>query len=328
MANPDEIKIKELHDIISNKISESLRELLETKHLYQSLHIEWNPVITPVKAEQEKIKAEAQEALKVMMARSSSRIRSGQQEECKDDAESHVTRQMLYYINAPWDLRPSRMPNRESLETVGPDCLLKVRVKMPTVKLFCQKCNRVEAYKIEYVEDHLNSSSSKDIAEQIFVTSYRCQSCESNPEIFMINRLSNKLTLTGRSIIEFVEVPKVIPKDLKQYYSGAVVAFQSRQTLVGLFLLRVLIEQQGYIVCKSKTLKADKAIEYYMKSLPDEVKASFPSFSELYSNLSFAIHNADENDKLFKDSLEKIQTHYEARLLYEKVGKKKKEEGK
>lgn len=332
MTNPDEFRIKDLHSIISNKISENLRLLLETKHLYQSLSIDWHPIVDQAKLEQEQIKKEAQKAIAAMMASGSSRILMGQQTEHNDDMESYVMKQLLYFIRAPWEFMqckdrrpPSPLPGKKMFEAV---------INLPTIKLFCNNCERKEPYKPVYGEDalphfcqHPDYLYETDNTEQIFVLSYQCQSCDSKPEIFLVRRFIDKLTIAGRSMIEHVEVPKVIPKEVAKYWSNAIVAFQSGQVLAGLFFLRVLIEQQGQIVSKGQSLKGDKAIEFYMSTLLDEVKEKFPSFVKIYEELSYAIHTADENEKLFYSCLDDIEAHYQAKQLYYNLEKKKKPKG-
>jgi len=69
-----------------------------------------------------------------------------------------------------------------------------------------------------------------------------CQSCKSFLEVFLISYKNKKLTICGRSPIEYIEVPKSIPKNAQQYYSDALLAYQSGQHLAGNFMLRVLIE--------------------------------------------------------------------------------------
>lgn len=192
----------------------------------------------------------------------------------------------------------------------------------PDIKLFCMKCDRIEPFNVLNGSDLfarvniLNDPvQSKAGVVQIFTLSYLCQSCKAIPEIFLIRREGSKLTLSGRSPMEHVDVPKVIPKIVAHFYSGAIVAHQSGQTLAGIFLLRTLIEQFAYT--KSTNPKtADDAIDQYMASLPEDFKARFPSFREIYSLLSVDIHSAKGSPDVFEDSRAKIIKHYEARQLF------------
>jgi hypothetical protein len=122
----------------------------------------------------------------------------------------------------------------------------------PDVKLFCETCSRVEAFNsirsadLLWQEPLTNRYALSGSTVQIFVFSFLCQSCKSVPEAFLVRRQRLKLTISGRSPIEPVDVPIVIRKPVKSFYSDAVVAHQSGQTLAGIFLLRTLIEQWAH----------------------------------------------------------------------------------
>jgi hypothetical protein len=147
------------------------------------------------------------------------------------------------------------------------DIPLSVKFQTPDVKLFCERCDRVEAFNVVSVEDFLardafdNSYEAREDNVQVFVVSFRCQSCKLEPEVFLIRRKGLKLTLSGRAPIEHVEVPPIIPKNIQRFFSGAVVAHQSGQTLAGLFMLRTLIEQWVQQKVQNGTLKADESID-------------------------------------------------------------------
>lgn len=132
-----------------------------------------------------------------------------------------------------------------------------------------------------------------------------------------------KLTLVGRSPIEAVNVPSYIPKDTSSYYSNAIVAHQSGQTLAGLFLLRTFIEQTARKVVANGSMFAtgDELMEAYGKTLHVNVRGEFPSMAKLYSDLSADIHLATGSAELFEDAIKQINAHFEAKALYKKVGK-------
>jgi len=97
-----------------------------------------------------------------------------------------------------------------------------------------------------------------------------------------------------------------------------------RQTLAGLFLLRVFIEQfwktvpaVRELILKQSKATGDEQGDAYQSTLPQDFKSRFPSLKEVYGKLSAAIHLADENAALFDDSCSKIEKHFEARRLFE-----------
>ena len=222
--------------------------------------------------------------------------------------------------------------------------------RTPDVKLFCKRCNRVEAFNHidtnEICGVSAKSSSSRiQATTQTFSSSFLCQSCKIVPEVFLFRREGLKLTLCGRSPMEHVDVPDYIPKSVQSFYSGGIIAHQSGQTLAGNFLLRCLIEQwvisrvakpvspeaepaasspqpvsaasaAGAAGSSPKNMQADEAIESYMATLPGDFKARFPSIRELYGKLSIDIHTAAGKSDLFQEALNKLQEHFEARRLF------------
>jgi DNA-binding GntR family transcriptional regulator len=132
----------------------------------------------------------------------------------------------------------------------------------------------------------------------------------------MIRREQLKLTIVGRSPIEHVDVPQVIPKNQRKYFGGAVVAAQSGQTLPALFMLRTFLEQFAASQVSDHSLRADAVIDAYMASLPDAVRSHFISPRDMYSRLSEAIHAAREDMPFYEEIVGQIIEHFEARRLY------------
>ncbi len=190
------------------------------------------------------------------------------------------------------------------------------------MKLFCVTCGRVEAF---------NSVSTADVLRRVtherpyqlpggtvqnFVLSYLCQSCKSVPEVFLIRRCGVKLTIAGRSPIEHVDLPKVIPKVIQGFVRAAVVAHQSGQTLAGVFLLRTAVEQWSRVAVGDANLQADETLDKYMDMLPPDFNVRFPSLRALYADLSADMHSATGSTDLFDRACSEIVTHFEARRLF------------
>jgi hypothetical protein len=192
-----------------------------------------------------------------------------------------------------------------------------------TAKLFCQTCDRIEAFNPLLIEDLTAKSgyeaeSTKTI--QVFAFIFLCQSCKLVPEVFLVRRVNLKLTSSGRAPIEHVSVPSFIPKTQQRYFADAVVAFQSGQVLPSLFMLRTIIEQfvrerYGKPADTPEALTA--AFDSYMSSLPEAFRSTFPSFPDLYAKLSIALHSADASSELFNAASAAIAKHFDARRLFE-----------
>ena len=165
--------------------------------------------------------------------------------------------------------------------------------KMPSVKLYCERCDRFEPFNPVSGENFLERGVLipelhliKRQVVQVFVLSFQCQSCKGVPEVFMVKRMGIKLRLCGRSEIEHVEVPKDIPKEVQQFYSGAIVAHQTGETLAGIFMLRTLLEQWARKKTSDPQSDASKVIDKYMGTLTKAFNDQFPSMRSLYGDLS------------------------------------------
>jgi hypothetical protein len=192
-----------------------------------------------------------------------------------------------------------------------------------TAKLFCESCDRVEAFNPILIED-LTERSGCELRTpktiQVFAFAFLCQSCKAIPEFFLIRRVNLKLTMSGRVPMEHVAVPNVIPKNQQRYFSGAIVAFQAGQVLPALFMLRTTIEQfvrerSGIPVETPEALAA--AFSNYMESLPLAFRSTFPSLPDLYMKLSIALHSADVSSDLFNIARAEIERHFDARRIFE-----------
>jgi hypothetical protein len=130
--------------------------------------------------------------------------------------------------------------------------------------------------------------------------------------------------LAGRYPIEVLPTPKCLPKEQRKYYSNAMIAHHAGQTLAGLFLLRVFIEQFWRTIPAVQTIiqnqpkaTGDEQGTAYQSTLPDDFKSRFPSLRDIYDKLSAALHSADENAALFDEACSKIEKHFAARKLFE-----------
>lgn len=264
----------------SGRITDSLQSLLQEKHLYQNIAIETDDFV---------------QAIKSMAGGRPSLIAKA--------------------ISSPWEPEARVRAMTSALFFKSPD-----------VKIYCNTCDRVEAF--NHVETIELGNSSRNGIVQIFALSFLCQSCKVVPEAFLVRREGFKLILCGRAPIEHVSVPNDIPQSVRKYYSGAIVAHQSGQTLAGIFLLRCFIEQWAKIATSKtepiadktmepkKELPADKTIDLYMETLPDDFKARFPSLRDYYGKLSADIHNANGSVKLFDETCEIVKEHFTARRLF------------
>jgi hypothetical protein len=279
----------ELERCFQKHLAQGVKSLLESKHLYQSITIDFTHFLEPI--------------LPTIADRFHEEIKS----------------RFLQALGERWIPVANAGERPSSADTAS---LIFLYFQPPDVKVFCQICDRIEAFNLISSEDFFSRGNlplpMRHSAQtvQIFVFSFLCQSCKTIPEVFLIRREGFKLTNSGRSPIEYVDVPSDIPNPVKHFYRGAVVAHQSGQTLAGIFLLRTLIEQWARSKIPSDQLLADAVLDAYMATLPENFKSQFKSFRELYGELSVDIHAAKGDPVLFNEARDKIVEHFEARRLF------------
>lgn len=271
---------------LADCITKALRQLLEGKHLYQHVDVQFGDwSAAPTHAAREK-------------------IADLFRDKCKRA------------IDGPWD--PADNTGHYRKVGVDPSAL---RPQVPGTKLFCTHCERVEAFNPVSAEDMLGRNREKPHYElgsktvQVFALSFLCQSCKGVPEVMLIRREGTRLTLAGRSPMEHTPVPPAIPKAAIRFYRDAVLAYQCGQTLPGLFMLRTLIEQWVRSLGHNQKWASD-AIDAYLSSLPDDFRSRYPCLKKEYEELSTDIHAALGSKELFEDVRQRIDLHFKARDLF------------
>jgi hypothetical protein len=265
-----------------------LKTLLEEKHLYQTVAID--------------VVAIAAQTI----------------DRAYPDRRERLTQVFEAYISPSWNLD---RPSRPDVPPIGPlpSGAHVPLVSFPTIKLFCEGCDRTEPYKVlTAVEATEAASPSKGKGTlQVFVVGYECQStCTSAPEYVMIRREGVKLSLVGRTPMAHVEVPSSVPKSHRKFLVDAFRARNAGQVLPALFMLRTFVEQFASSQVNVPGLRADDILNRYMDMLPQPVRSHFASPRDVYARLSDAIHQAREDSLLFERSAAEIVEHFEARKLY------------
>lgn len=285
----------------SSAIVTGFKELLENKHLYQSVNIKFPPFDVAYE--------------NIARIPNVKKIQQDPRKECQ-----------YIYDSAPefgWQIQSPRAVNYSVLGYGGPpiERVVEIEFTPATIKIFCPICDRIEPHNFYHGIDFstsLKSSDHESLADsQIFVLAYECQACKSQPVVFAVRREKMKLALHGRSPIEQVVVQKTIPKGQRKFFSDAIVAFNSGQVLAGKFLLRTFIEQYVREFTKNAVSQnIDKLLEEYAESLPKDFKDRFPSLADVYARLSIDIHKADSSPELFNQSQTDIEEHFEAKKVF------------
>jgi hypothetical protein len=294
-------------EIASAAIEDAFRTLLETKHLYQSVEISTSGFASYIDREaQKEFSLQAQ----VMPGRGSSPSRSKEQilEDCRKKAVEGLR-------NMQCQMKFNEMP----LQTGN------FGISVPTIKAMCQNLGCGGLWPHNACPDPswlIPASSMPSGSHQVFILRYQCQACKREPVSFLVKREGLKLTLVGRSPMEAVDVPKYVPKGIRKYYKGAVVAYNSGAVLPGIFMLRTMIEQhmRGAVNAGERKMTGDELADAYAATLDSDFNRRCQSLKPVYVALSEAIHAAiDDKPEIFDIERTKILSHFEAKEVFERL---------
>jgi hypothetical protein len=117
--------------------------------------------------------------------------------------------------------------------------------------------------------------------------------------------------------MEYVDMPKCIPKEEQNLYRDAIIAAHGGKILAALFYLRVFIEQFARrVIGETGRRFGVELMEEYGKTLPVPQRDTMPSLREWYEKLSAPIHAAKEDARLFEEAKEAILQHFDIRKVY------------
>jgi hypothetical protein len=281
-------EILRIKQLLGEQIGKQMRVLLESRHLYQRIDL---GISTILKQELDPL-----------------------DEQMKVSVGGEVQRALAQ----PWLATTTPVAPAEDLPA-------PIYFAIEVAKLYCGKCERLEAYRSVFIADVLRPSFGlyshakhpNDSTAQTFVLTLACQACGGNavPEAFLIERRGQHLHLCGRAPMEQLPPIEGIPKDDQKLILGARIARNSGQVLGAIALLRCFLEQYARRKTQS-TDYGDRLMAAYHGSLPDTFPSEFRNFVSLYSTLSAALHNANASSEVFDDTVEAVIDHFRARQLY------------
>lgn len=278
---------------VNRFLAETLKNLLEEKHLYQSsTRLDFNKLYSLLEKQV---------------------VGYGNQTSFEDN-------KMLAH---EW-FRPAEIELQEIIANRrGPAPTLLVQ----NVKLYCSHCQHDETFSPIWYTDVSNAIAERHAKDhriaspsegyQLYSLTFQCETCKAIPVSFLICRREWKLTIEGRSPFEEVELPAFIPKTEAPLLADAIVAAQCSKTLAALFYLRAFIEQ--FARRQTKTIDrrpGDQILDAYHALLPEGRRDHMPSLRALYEKLSEALHEARADEELFEKSKADIIEHFDFRRLY------------
>jgi hypothetical protein len=279
-------------------LSNAIKILLETRHLYQ------------------KVSVPSEEALALAFAKVASHNPSTQ----------HLATRLReagiepIHCILPAD-RTRTNAARQGLGWVG------LALKLENIKILCPDCGQREAFGPIWMTDANHEktvysvggaiTASPEFAFQLFTFMFQCLVCKKSFTSFLVRLEGWSLTLEGRSPFEELEIARFIPKRESKYFRDAVIAFNAGKTLAAIFYLRVFLEQFGRRKTQLTGRETGETImNAYAETLPVRLRDEMPSLGLAYSDLSQAVHAAEENAELFVKVRENIERHFDIRRVH------------
>lgn len=200
-----------------------------------------------------------------------------------------------------------------------------IYVSLTNIETFCTTCNErrpfasISATSFPYQGTKTEFGQLPPSCQTLHI-GFCCQSCELEQVDFLISRKAEKLTISGRWPVENQPAPQYIPKAQQGFYSKAIITHNAGFTLAALLYLRVVIEQfwrSLELVDSKQRMTGDEFGSIYKSTLPDDFNNRFPSLTDIYDQLSGALHAANSDAALFDDSLMKLNRHFDGRRVYD-----------
>jgi len=302
---------KNIQEALGRSVSQAFKALLSDKHLYQSLAVDTGFLDTV--AEHKHKSAEIEAARPHLGGGGPRKVASVEQ----------FRAGLNHYLQTAWfptNVGPLVQTGTDILYQNNPEVQ---KYPLPTIKATCNHCDERGPFNpIGALVEMAKASPTN----QWISLSYQCQNCKGEPIRFLVRRAGTKLTLSGRDPFETVEIPKFIPKLHAGNFRNAVIANHAGQTLAGIFLMRVFVEQFWKSVPEvAESVKnkprptGDELAEAYKAILPAAFKDRFPTLAEVYDSLSEAMHSARADEAVFEKCHAQIVEHFDARRLFKLV---------
>lgn len=293
--------MERLSEAMGQAVSDAFKILLSEKHLYQSITVD----LTPVKMAENA-------AIEALESEVPSPMRRG----LSVNPKAFVEEQKAKVLSGLWfaqQITPTTL-------NLAADSIF-IHFELPVINTFCNQCKERWPFQPVSGGSYVIQGNGED---EFFYLGYKCcQPCKSEPIRFLVRREKLKLQLAGRYPMEVLPTPKVLPKSASKYYGDAMIAHHAGQTLAGLFLLRVFIEQfwrkvpeVQKLVAENSRATGDEQGKAYQATLPPALNSEFPSLKDVYGKLSEAIHSASADASLFDGSCAQIEEHFDARRLF------------
>ena len=282
-------------------IESGLRELIETRYLYQKMTVNLNPV---------------DELLKPHLALPP-----------MDPGKLTITAAKLVAWNQglpdylkslrgeiekrPWHLETRHMGDSSfnaevhraasvGTSPVGtPIEKMPIHFYLPAVQIMCGgACKRVTTFSAHvsssrFSLDSLHPRIGSNGTEQIFQPVYRCEVCRTMIYSVLVHRIGLRLHLCGFAPRRESLTSRSVPQHLVAILSDAEQAIAENDVFAGFYHLRTLLEhylKQRNGTPLSDQIRGEELISKHYATLPVQWRSVLPSISDAYTTLSENLH--------------------------------------
>lgn len=289
MPNSSEI----IFEICKEEVSTLIRQLLEEKHLYQSLRLN-----------EDIVKSIAQEII-------------------HEEVSSEVIEMEFNKFTSHFSWKPPRnnLVLADHIEKKPNKKIQSIEITFPHIKSYCENCKGYQAFKMIFCQVFSDKKSVKSDLFQHFLVIYECSYCENYEISFLIFREDEKITLVGRSQFGFKKPAPILPneEEYSQLISRAQISYDAHYYIAALSYLRLFIEKyvrnETGIFTREESQNISDICEEYSQSLPVKLRSVIPSLKSIYEQLSAAYHQGDlekinEYGTLYEQCLENLKKHF------------------
>jgi hypothetical protein len=301
-------------------VETAVRELLETKHLYQSVRISLEPIRAAISASKATFVESGRPG---PFSRGSFGLTAGEIERHHVRHKQELGKILNCLTRNDWklvteDLRDIPLRSNHPDSPNGePICFL------PTI---CRGCCHCDAVRPPHNPGYFGSQKPEPLLDvvmprvhnrpttQYWSIAYQCQSCRAEPVVYSVRREGEKLQIVGRSLFDRVSIPRHYPTHLHRFYSETQIARTAGKPLPGSLYLRLLIEHyMRSVLGIAARVTGDELADAYSQRLSPNFPRSEASLKEVYAILSSIIHEGRDDSDILDAMIEKVDRHF--RLL-------------
>lgn len=314
----------DLEAAASSAIEEAFRDLIERRHLYQKITLDFAGVDIAIKRAVEKAKE-----------------RAGQPTLGAGHGSPHpvpATPERLQELHAeietrPWDLKTRHLSDDPAdaamqrfagsgTQPLGtPSDQMNISFYLPAVQLKCPgRCNRISTFTALGCSDRMVFGSPyprivKGKTEQIFTPVYRCELCRETVYTILVRRSAGRIHLSGFAPRRVPLVTKSVPESIIPILNDAEQSVAEGDIYAGMYHLRTLLEhylKNRLGVRIEQQVRGDDLVRQHYETLAPQISSVLPPLLPAWEKLSQWLHTRTGEIKDYEAQRDAICKHIES----------------